>query len=213
MRHILVPVLPKRPANMRRTLTIGLLSLPGWLQGCAQPFRHISVDLPPGTRIEALTVFYDVEYSNRFLDGVPGFGPFQSAVFRELFETTTTELLSHNGASAYGTTRPPTGGAAYLLRIRPVDAMSLQRGVPMKLVLSAELFSPGGPRVGEWLLDMNARVPAVPEATMQHELEKAIAQYILLTLRVLQAKSLVSLRFDPPQTMAGSTNAFFGKVR
>lgn len=77
----------------------------------------------------------------------------------------------------------------------------------------AELVAGSEGPVGSWELPLSAVSPSQPEDRRWLAVERAIAQYLLLTLALLQAKALVQLKFTPPQTMAGATNAHFGKLR
>ncbi len=187
------------------------------LSACGHSPDQLTLRESPARSTDKLNIVYEKAYADLFLQQHRGVGPFVGPLFEQLFKTTVSDLLSHNGLVGSGeidlsALRGRLEGITLVLR--PSGVEYWQPGTPTHIRLESVLLGPTGLSLGELrYMSFRALLNVGFSRTLELEVERSIATMTLAALNALQERAVIHLKYPRAQTMAGSTNPFFGRVR
>jgi hypothetical protein len=189
------------------------------LSSCAYRAGDSKLALPSKIKIERLLMEYDVAQARAVVGAHERLSYLHEPTFLNTFADVGTALLQHNGMPGRAVAGLQGGDSlrSYRLLVRP-EALEQGGFRPSHMLLTVALLSPEGSQLGKWQQRIEVLGAGIPSTEFGRGLsvvvnERAVAHVVLFALRVLQESGAASLRFDPPQTMAGAINPHFGPVR
>jgi hypothetical protein len=197
----------------RRHFAAATLATPAslLLSACAHTGKDVRVIQPP---TQALSTF-DVVFPIDFKLGVRNehqLDRFKSSEFSRRFIALTNEFLAHNGVTGSAATDTSAlRRERYKVLIEPAGVVFFHEKINA-IMHDIALISPTGVSLVEWSYQTNLGAAGFNPEKWE-TFDTAIAFLILSCLNTLQSVGYAQLRFRPPQTMAGSTNPFVGRIR